>query len=217
MSIHPVAERDSRGLELHERRLLQEIARTGSWTQAADNLGLTRRNVKMLFHKPAFKEEYDALFSIEETQATRRELEMLSSDIADLYESAKTAEMEKLVPVECPKCQTKWRITVTVMNWTAKLRAAETLLKIAGILKDTKNVKIEGRVNFVLMTVAEQIALMRLKSGFPVPPHMYQRLKAMGALDDLDTDDLPSPILLEEGKDDPDNSHTEYEHSGDSL
>ena len=169
---------------------------TGSWTKAAETLGLTRRQVRNLFNKPAFKDQYDALFSTEEIKTTRRELEMVSSDIADLYEDAKTAEMQKQVKAVCPKCEHKFDVWVTVMNWTAKLRAAETLLKIAGILKDTKSVKHEGQVGVIHLTIAEHLALLRLKSGLPVPPHVYQRLKAMGALDDLDLPHLSAPEVI---------------------
>lgn len=195
-------ERDSNGLTLVERKLLQEIAMTGSWQQAADSLGLTKRQVQGLFRKPAFKQEYDDLFNTDEIAATKRELEMVATGTGKLYEEALNAEMIKQVHATCPKCNYTFKVWVTVMDWASKLRAGETLLKITKILTDNKKVQVEGTVGVVNvhLTTGEYLALERLKMGFPVPDHIYRRLTELGRQGNFEVPALPSGGQVVEGE-----------------
>lgn len=175
---------DNQGLTTEQRRLLAEIAAIGDWRIAAQNVGLSSRQVREQFKNQAFKDAYDNLFTSEELKVTQRELEMASSELGQLYQDAMQAEVQKTVNVVCPACKAKFNIFVTVMDWTAKLRAGETLLKLTRLMKDEKSIKMEGQVNVVHMELKDKLALWRVEMGLPVPPHVRDRLINLGLLDE---------------------------------
>lgn len=179
------AQLDAQGLTLPERRILTEIAMTGSWMEAATNLGYNHRQVRNLFKKQAFKEEYDKLFDTEELKSVQREMEMVAGDVAKIYEEAKNAELVKRLPAVCPSCGHKFTFLATVMDWSAKLKAGEVLLRVAGLLRDNKNIKVEGSVQHTVLTLTadDLIMLQRIKAGFEVPPHKRQHLIEIGAIE----------------------------------
>lgn len=172
------------GLSLQENQLLAEIALEQSWQRAADNLGIARPTVRALFRRPEFKEAYDKLFiSPEELSITKREIDISASDIAVILNEAKTAESYKHVTVQCPSCGTKWKETVMVPFWNARLKAVEMLAKMTALLKDSKSVEHSGQVNIIQiqLTAPELMALDRLRMGFPIPAHIYAKLEDWAA------------------------------------
>lgn len=187
--------RDDKGLTLKERKLLAEIALSGSWQEAADSTGWTRRQVQRLFiENESFKHEYDAMFGTEELEVVKRELNLVTSGSGKVFEDALNAEMTKVVHAKCPQCGHSWKIFVTVMDWTAKLRAGETLLKIANIFKETKDVKHSGNVSVVTMTITESLAIRSILAGVRPPRHILDDLRAKGLITpDLQSrlDDIP--------------------------
>lgn len=187
MTSKSLTEREKiQGLAPADHKLLQEIIATGSWQQAADNLSLPRRSVREKFARnKAFREAYEALFVGDEVEATKRELEMGATGLGGLYEDAINAELTKPIQVECPKCQNKFRVFVTMMDWATKLRAGETLLKLTRILKDEKSVKVGGMVGVVHMGMDEYLALQRLKMGLHIPDHIYAKLTAAAVAGDF--------------------------------
>ena len=198
-----LVERDERGLTLLDRRLLQEIALTGSWQQAADALGLTRRQVRERFKIQSFKEQYDAIFDSEEIQATKRELELVATGTGKLYEEALNAEKTRNVATVCPDCGHKFSIFVQVVDWMARLKAGETLLKLTKLLKDERKVQVEGQVGVVHMSAGEYLALQRLRMGLPVPEHIYRRLQALSQSSEFDLPPMPDVV---------DGTYREVEH-----
>lgn len=183
------------GLSLLERHILQELALGHSIRQTAANLHLSPRQVRYRFQaNPKFKEAYDKLFTSEDIKVLKQELSITARDVADVYSEAKEAELEKDVPAECPECGHKFTLHITLPNWNIRLKAADTLIKMLGLLKDEKSVKFEGQMTHVTLSYAEQAALLRLKSGMGegIPPHVMQRLRDVGALDKLA---LPEPAV----------------------
>ena len=174
-----VADEDEQGLTLVERQLLTEIAMTGSWQKAAHSLGMDKRKVRALMKRDAFKREYDKLFSVEAVAATAKELTLISENAGDIYEEAVKAELEKKFPVTCEECGHKQTVLVKVMDWPTKLRAIETVLKIARVIKDERSLKVEAdiQITHVELTTGEYLALERLHRGMPVPDYMYYQLE----------------------------------------
>lgn len=194
-----VSEKDERGLSLQERRVLVEIARTGSWQEAAKNLAMTRRQMQTLFGRPEFKQHYDELFNTEEVENAKRELNMVVSGLGKLYEDALIAETDVRTRVACPKCNHRFEVVTRVLDWAARLKAGETLMKYARLLKDERSVKVEGNVGVIHMTAGEYIALQRLRMGLPVPEHIYRRLVDLGQQSNFAVPSNPegSAIIIE--------------------
>lgn len=195
-----LTERDEHGLSLQERRVLTEIASTGSWQEAAKNLGITRRQMQTLFARPSFKQQYDELFNTEEIENAKRELNMAISGLGKIYEEALQAETVKRVTVECPKCKHSFNVFVEVVSWMARLKAGETLMKFARLLRDERSIKVEGQVGIIHMSAGEYMALQRLRMGLPVPDHIYRRLMDLGQQSNFTIPPNPEGLEYIEGE-----------------
>ena len=186
--------RDVNGLSPVENSLLQEIALTGSWEQAADHLNMTRRAARNVLALPHVKAQYDVMFG-EEEDLTRRELSILSSEIPALIEQVKDAETSK--QVTCPHC--KKSFTITLISWATKLKAVEMLSKMTGFLTDRKQVEVKGGITniSVQLTSTEYLALQQLRMGVPVPAHIYAALQGKVPASDLPP--MPANSAIIEG------------------
>ena len=186
--------RDVNGLSPVENSLLQEIALTGSWEQAADHLNMTRRAARNVLALPHVKAQYDVMFG-EEEELTRRELSILSSEIPALIEQVKDAETSK--QVTCPHC--KKSFTITLISWATKLKAVEMLSKMTGFLTDRKQVEVKGGVTNISVQLSsiEYLALQQLRMGLPVPAHIYAGLQGKVPASDLPP--MPANSAIIEG------------------
>lgn len=195
MSKNLPAIRDVNGLSPSENSLLQEIALTGSWEEAADHMNMTRRAARNMLALPHVKAQYDVMFG-EEEALTRRELSILSSEIPTLLTQAKDAETSKTLT--CPHC--KHVFTITLINWAAKLKAVEMLSKMTGFLTDRKQVEVKGGVTNinVQLTSTEYLALQQLRMGVPVPAHIYAALQGKVPASDLPP--MPANSAIIEGE-----------------
>ncbi len=184
--------KDEKGLTLTDRKVIQEIAINGSWQKAADSLGIPRRRVRAMLREPAFKEAYDTLFDTEEMEITKRELEIISQEVAPVYEDAIKAEMFKTVT--CPHCGKKH--DVQVVDHSTRVRAADNLLKMNNIWKDTKSLKIDAEMRSVSvqLTGDQYLALQRLKQGFNIPEHVHRELLAIDKSGEFGVPPLPDAI-----------------------
>lgn len=196
------SDEDAQGLTLTERRMLQEIAAVGDWEKAAKNMNMDKRKVRSMFKRAAFKREYDILFPVEEARVTQAELTLISEDAGTIYRQAIDAEIEKKIPVECDECGHKQYVLVKVMDWAVKLRAIETLLKVAHVIKDERSLKVEAKVDVVnvQLTTGEFLALKQLEMGMPVPEHIYRQLEVKSKDSGFDMPPMPQgagPHILE--------------------
>jgi hypothetical protein len=183
---------DAAGLTLLERRVLQEIAIQGNWRRAAETLKIDPRRVRTMFKNPAFKEQYDNFFDADEVRVTERELNLSADDAAWVFEEAKNAELQKKIKVTCPDCGHKFDEFVKVADHATRLRAAETLLKMRGLLKDNRSVKVEGRVEHVHWDYHEQLILQKLDLKLPVPRMVFEQVEQKAKLAGME---LPEPIF----------------------
>lgn len=171
--------RDEKGLTLPQRQLLQELVATGSLEQSATNLEITPRRIRYwLTHDPSFQAAFDDMFGVKDIEATKKLLGMAAGQAVEVYEEAMKADMKKTVKVPCENCGKMLNVTITIADTGARLKAADALMKISGLLKDTK--KIEGMVGHVHLTGAEYITLLKLQAGMQVPEAAKQSLIAKG-------------------------------------
>lgn len=188
-----IVEFDAAGLTLLQRRVLQEIAMTGNWRQAAANVGIKDpRTVRRMFKNPAFKEQYDSFFDAEEIKVTERELNLAADDVTWVFEEAKNAELQKKFRVECPECGHKFDFFAKVADHMTRMKAGELLLKMRGLLTDNRTVKVSGRVEHVHWEYHEQLILQKLEVGLPVPETVYKAVKAKA---DAAGWTLPEPVI----------------------
>lgn len=183
---------DAQGLTLLERRVLQECAMTRNWREAAKNCGIDPRRVRTMFKNPAFKKQYDEFFDSEEIKITERELNLAADDIAWVFEEAKNAELQKKEHAECPKCGHKFDVFVKVADHLTRLRAAETLAKMRGLLKDNRSVKVEGKVEHVHWDYHEMLILQKLDLKLPVPELVYNQVRDKALAAGIE---LPEPVI----------------------
>lgn len=170
--------RDSGGLTVQERKLLQEIALVGDYKKAAQNVGMTAAQVRrLLATDPAFKDEYDAMFPAELIKSTEAELQVAAQDIAEVFNEAKNAQIWKSTTAECPQCHAKFPVRIQVADHSIRMRAAETLAKITKLWKDQKTVTHEGTVSLVSMSAEQYLAYMAVLQGRRIPDHVYKGLQ----------------------------------------
>lgn len=196
--------KDADGLTLDERRLLQEIAVTGSWSEAAKSLGMTSAQINAKFRNKAFKAKYDELFGIEQVEITQRELLQVARLVGKTYEDILAAEKIINVDIDCPNCGEKSRHPIKVIDYATQRAAASDLAKMTNVWKDQKSIKVDQtNTNIqVLLTGADWLYYERLRRGLPVAPSVYQKLQDKLAGSDLTLPENPvldgSFRLLEE-------------------
>jgi len=185
-------ELDAAGMTLLERRTLQEIALTGSWRKAAVNVGIDPRRVRNMFKNPAFKQQYDSFFDADDIRVTERELNLAADDVAWVFEEAKSAELEKKHKAECPSCHTKFDVVVKITDHNTRMRAAETLAKMRGLLRDSRSVEFSGKIEHVHWDYHETLILHKLDLGLPVPETVFRLVEAKAKLAGIE---LPAPVI----------------------
>jgi len=192
-------ERDQAGLTLLERRVIQEIALTGDFKKAAGSLGITATQIRrMLRDDPQFKEAYDQTFALDDLQHVESELRLAVTDVAGVFNEAKDAELTRRETVTCPcGCGHKFTVVIPVADWATRLRAAEDLAKITRLWKDQRDIKVEGQVSVVHLSIPDQIALQALEAGRPIPSHVYEHLKDYARSANIQLPPNPSAPVVE--------------------
>ena len=182
--------------------MFQSILITGSLDAAAKENGLNRRQVRNMFKNPVFSKMFEEHMGKDELQTTQHEFNMLADDTVGIYEQAMNAEFTKKVSVTCPSCNHKFDVFTKVIDWATKLKATDTLLKLRGLLKDNKSIKVEGEFSMthVQLSTGEFFALERLKRGLPVPDHVYRSLEEKARIGKFDLPALPAGQEIIEGE-----------------
>ncbi len=139
---------------------------------------VSRQAVHKWFQEVDYKLAYDHLFGVGSIEIHRQELIQAAGETSDLYQEAMSADKEKQVTVLCEHCGKMTKGTVTVEDWGARLRAAEKLDTIAGVLKQTT--RVEGEIVHTQMTGAQRIAFYMWQHGEPIPESAKADLRKMG-------------------------------------
>ncbi len=171
--------RDKDGLTLAQRRLLQELALTTNWRQACDNAGVPPRTLRhLLSTNVAFQDSYNNLLG-PALDIARDMIESTSLKVAGMYDEA--VEAVKMVELElaCPECKHEFSISNPRPDWPTRLRAMDTVLKVAKLLVDRK--EISGTLTHLNMeqSLALARAKFRLRNGLEpdIPPALMDILR----------------------------------------
>ncbi len=184
--IHRFNRKDEDGLTLAMREVLQEMAHEPDIRRACGNAKVPFSTVKSWLQKePGFQAAYDNL-TTPATELIREIMEGHAMRATGMYAEAIDATDVVDVEVKCPDCDNVFHTEVAQPNWQARLKAGEVAMKVARVLKDVRE---STHVN-IKLTLEEAVAVAAIKSGRPVPPAMFARLRAKGALDEVDTSSL---------------------------
>lgn len=179
-------------LTLPMKAFLQELIALGSVKAALASVDGAERSLRRWTKIPTFRALFDQTI-LDNTAATRGSLHSSVTGAVDVYEEALQATKTIERKFACEACGERNEVEVIVENWAARLKAAETLLKITGILKEQKtidfNAKIETR-QIIVLTTPEHLAWERYKTGLPIPPHMEALLTDKGL---IGQEALPAP------------------------
>lgn len=172
--------RDKSGLLPQQQQVLQQLLSAHSWQEVAQRLGLGPNQLTRWLREDAqFRAVYDRIFSTD-TENVRRHIEASAGKAADALDAALDATRLISVEIECPECGHTFDYEAPAPNWTARLRAAETVLKVGRVLKDVK--KIEGEV--LHLTLPQKLGLAMIKRGQDamVPDAIKEELREMKLL-----------------------------------
>ena len=181
--------KDEEGLTLKMREVLQELVQEPDVRRACANAEVPYGTVKSWLQKETgFRAAYDNLTRIA-IDVIKDAMESTAMKATGMYDEAIDATDIINTEVKCPECDHHFHTEVAQPNWAARLKAGETALKVARVLKDVK----ETTSVHVSLTMDEMIALARTKADppLPIPPSMRTRLRAKGAISEID----PSTLL----------------------
>lgn len=171
--------RDGDGLTLVQRRCLQELALTANWRQACDNAEVPPNTLRHWLSTNAdFQSAYNDLLG-PAVDVARDMIESTALKAAGMYEEA--VEAVKMVELEivCPQCKHEFSVANPRPDWSTRLRAGDTVLKVAKLLIDRK--EISGTLTHLSME--QNLALARarffLRSGRvpDLPPSVMEILR----------------------------------------
>lgn len=170
--------RDLDGLSLPQRRLLQELALTPDPQLACDKAEVRFAIFKgWLQRDKEFGDAYDELLG--RTLEIAKELvESSAIRASGVYEEALTALKFSTTDVTCPGCNEKFQIESSRPDWGTRMKAANAISKIAGLIVDRHQIE----KTTIHVTVEEQLHILALKAHQRIPPSVYARLAERGLL-----------------------------------
>jgi hypothetical protein len=183
MTTKALQTRDKDGLTLAQRRLLGELALTTNWRQACTNAGVPPNTLRSLLStNKAFQAAYNNLLG-PAVEVARDMLESSVIKVAGMYDEA--VEAVKMVELEivCPECKHEFPVANPHPDWATRLRAGDTVLRVAKLLKDVK--EISGTITH--LTLEESLALARWKHDGQISPSMIERLRQKGLLNETNS------------------------------
>lgn len=195
--------RNEQGLLPAQVRYFKELveAALDPKTAAAAAEVSIRRVRDWLREDKAFQLAHDDMMS-GAMEAFKRESQVWADAAQD--EAWELLKEMKPVPVTitCRECGTRNTTNVVVRDTMARIRLIELAMKLAGRLKDVRQLKIEGEVTH--LTANQKIALMALKMGKKISEQMLEELRNMGLITpELDPDN-PERIIDSEAREVPD-------------
>lgn len=181
--------RDKDGLTLQQRNTLQALAQEEDWRKACASVGVLPATLqKWLQTDEKFGARYDQLLgpaldiaqSIIETSALKA---------AGMYEEAMDAVRTVTRDVTCPECSHRFTAFQTVPDWSNRLRAGDTILKVSNILIERKRIdQTITTLNFEETMALAQIRYAQRKGqDNVVSPGMMDVLRRKGVVDEAPT------------------------------
>lgn len=177
------------GLLPEQSLVIQALATQPDWKKACDEAGVPYANFRRWIRMDAaFRDAYNGLHS-GVIDAVRAQIEATAQKAAEVFDEATEATRDVSVEIKCPNCNTDIKITAEVPDWNVRMRAGETSLKVAKILKDVKEVG--GVVTIAQLPLHLQIAYAAYKreGATAIPPGAYDQLVEAGIIKGA----LPAP------------------------
>lgn len=173
--------RNTRGLLPQQQEFLFALKQAGfNLSKALKKCGYRReRFTRWLRLDEDFAREYNVLAG-SSLDAARKMLEAAVPEATSTLMDAQAAKEALKIHVTCPKCGKKFDEYIPIDDWKTRLKAAETLLKGAGIIVDRKKVDVETHV----LNYGEMMAMLLL-AGNPkgeIPPAMLEKFRLQGLL-----------------------------------
>ena len=193
----PALDRGEDGLTEPQRFFLIELVGTGSAKQALSNVDRDDQALRRWMKEPDFKRKYDEVIKANIDYLKSGLNNTAAEKVTAVFEEALEAQRPITVKEECPECGHRFTTQVSVDNWATRLKAAETLLKVAGVLKEEKKVDI---THMRQLSAAEQSALIAYRHGTYLPPHMVDRLKELGYIEGEYRVLPPGALIAEAGQ-----------------
>ncbi len=173
-------ERDERGLLLIHRLFLQALGEQGSWRKAAEACDLNPATPRRWLHNDEnFKAVYDEMFGAVDVEAARKSAQTLAGKAIDVYDELMDAEAVIEIEVQCPECGERFIKQVKGTDSKTRKAAADSALKVVGLMKETKEVRSKVTVTISELTGAERVALLNYEAGLPISPLLEERLRKL--------------------------------------
>lgn len=186
---------DEHGVSALMRQFIDGLITTHSWREACDFIQSNERTPKRWYkNNPGFKALFDETFGGSvDIELWKKDAEILQGKAMRVYDETMESFRTVEAKVQCPECGTRFTHELVLPNTNARLRAADSITKMTGLLKETKEVK--GKVtHFHQLDGATKAAFFSLRAGVTPSPAMLERLRAAGLLDEGD-----QPLALSQG------------------
>lgn len=181
---------DENGVDSRMRIFIQELAATGSWLHSAQEADVNERTPRRwLQTHPGFKALFAEVFGASDIDSYKRQAEILQAKALNVYDESMDAAQIITVKVQCPECGERFTTEYTVPNSGTRLKAADAVSKLTGMLKDT--VEHKGKVEIVHLSAVQKSAFLAWETGLPVSPHLLAELREVGLIGPDDQQRLP--------------------------
>jgi hypothetical protein len=172
--------RDADGLTLMQRRALQALALTDDWRDACTEAQVSPNSVMhWLSNNEAFRAAYNDILR-PNISIIRDMMETTALKATGMYDEAVTAVKMVELEIVCPSCAHKFSLTNPQPDWSTRLRAGDTAMRVAKVLKDVK--EIEGTITHLNMEESLALASARyaIRRGQTptIPPQMMAKLRS---------------------------------------
>ena len=183
--------RDQDGLTLQMRNTLQALAQESDWRVACASVDVLPATLQSWLQNDAsFGDRYDQLLG-PSIEIAKDMMEQRALKAAGMYDEALDAVRTIARDVSCPKCAHTFTAFQTAPDWSARLKAGDTVMKTAGILIDRRkieqtNVNLSFEQSMALAQVKYAVTLAKRIGGAPqitVSPSMLEQLKRKGAIE----------------------------------
>jgi hypothetical protein len=181
---HSLERRDPSGLTLPQRRLLQELALTPAIEVACEQAEVRFSTLKnWLQRDQEFQVAYDDLLK-GAVEIAKELIESSAVRASAVYEDALTAMSTATVNAQCPGCGAHFEVEASRPDWNTRLRAANAVSKIAGLVIDQHRIE---KISFT-PNLEEMLAIARARRGQSIPPAMKTKLLEKGVRLEDDSD-----------------------------
>jgi len=170
------------GLLPEQLSVLQELANLPDWKKACDAIGISHASFRRWIRQDtAFRDAYGHMHT-GIIDAVRAQLNATAQKAAEVFDEATEATKDITIDIKCPTCNTDIKVTAEVPDWNTRMRAGETSLRVAKILKDVKEV--EGTITLAQLPLYLQIAYASYRREGPraIPPGAYDQLVQYGII-----------------------------------